>query len=152
MKKWWNQLKQRPAFVRLLNWEYWPSMAFYWPMTIAGPLMALRAKHPFFFTAANPALHAGGVGMESKFQTLKLLPEGLQPKSVIAKTGESFYQVEQRVFRAGITFPLIAKPDIGYRGLLVAKLNTPKELKSYLARYSVDFIIQEFIDYPEEIG
>lgn len=152
MKKWWNRIKQRPALVKLLNWEYWPSMAFYWPMTIAGPLMALRAKHPCFFTAANPALFAGGVGMESKFETLELIPEALQPKSVLAKPGESFVAIEQRLLRAGITFPLIAKPDIGYRGFLVRKLNSPSELEAYLGRYNIDFIIQEFLDYPEEVG
>lgn len=127
-------------------------MAFYWPMTIAGPLMAIRAKHPCFFTAANPALHAGGMGLESKFQTLQLIPEALQPKTVLAKTGASFFEIEQNIFRAGINFPLIAKPDIGYRGFLVSKLDSPQELRAYLSRYSVDFLIQEFIDYPEELG
>mgnify|MGYP006266251003 CR=1 FL=1 len=152
VKKWWKQIKQRPGWVKLLNWEYWPSVAFYWPMTIAGPLMALRAKHPCFFTAANPGLHAGGVGLESKFQTLDLLPESYQPQSILARPGESFDLIESRLLRAGITFPLIAKPDIGYRGFLVRKLDSPEELENYLQSYHIDFIIQEYLDYPEEVG
>lgn len=127
-------------------------MAFYWPMTIAGPLMALRAKHPCFFTAANPALHAGGVGMESKFETLNLLPPDYQPKSILARPNDPFEVIERRLLHAGITFPLIAKPDIGYRGFLVRKIDSATELEGYLRCYNIDFIIQEFLDYPEEVG
>ena len=90
--------------------------------------------------------------MESKFETLQLIPEALQPKSVLAKPSESYVSIEHKLLRAGITFPLIAKPDIGYRGFLVRKLNTPSELEAYLGRYNIDFIIQEFLDFPEEVG
>ena len=53
---------------------------------------------------------------------------------------------------AQIEFPLIAKPDIGFRGLLVKKVDSIEALKKYLKSYPIDIIIQEFLDYENECG
>lgn len=135
-----------------MNWEYWPTLAFYWPMFIYGPLLALRSRHACFFTAANPGIMAGGLGLESKFATLQNIPQEMCPKSVLALRGQDLALTLADIHHAGIDFPLIAKPDIGYRGLLVKKLDNPDQLRAYLSQYSIDFIIQEYLDYPEEIG
>lgn len=135
-----------------MNWEYWPTLAFYWPMFIYGPLLALRSRHACFFTAANPGIQAGGLGLESKFATLQNIPKEMCPKSVLAPRGRDLALTLADIHHAGIDFPLIAKPDIGYRGLLVKKLDNPDQLRAYLSQYSIDFIIQEYLDYPEEIG
>jgi len=47
---------------------------------------------------------------------------------------------------------LIAKPDIGFRGLLVQKITSKNELKIYLKKYKIDIILQEFINYKNECG
>jgi hypothetical protein len=52
----------------------------------------------------------------------------------------------------GLSFPLIAKPDIGQRGLQVKLVQTEEELSAYAGDSKVDFLIQEYIDYPHEIG
>ena len=51
-----------------------------------------------------------------------------------------------------MTYPLIAKPDIGERGFLVEKLTSEKDLLAYLAQTKVNFLIQEFINLPLEIS
>ncbi len=121
-------------------------------MVIAGPVMALRSRSACFFSAANPGIQYSGLGMESKFATLNLLPAHLRPKSILVPTGSSLADLTQRLDQAGISFPLIAKPDLGFRGLLVRKLNDLDSLQDYLKRYSIDFIVQEFLDHPEEVG
>jgi hypothetical protein len=54
--------------------------------------------------------------------------------------------------KANIVFPLIAKPDIGQRGMRVKLLETEKELQDYLDAARFDFLIQEFIPYKNEVG
>lgn len=150
--KWWDSLKQDPRVIKWTNWEYWPGLAFYWPMIAGYPWQALRAGHPCFFTAANPGIYTGGMGMESKYRTIQKLPEMWRPRTVFAPRTRSFPALFEELEMTGIDFPLIAKPDLGYRGLLVKKLHSQEELEVYLGRYPIDFLLQEYLEYPEEIG
>ncbi len=111
---------------------------------------AARARHLFFFSAANPAIPLGGAMGESKYDLLRRVPAEVQPKMVFAPAGISFEQLINDLHAADMTFPLIAKPDVGERGFLVKKIHTPEELHEYLARYPVDFITQTFLDLPFE--
>lgn len=147
----WN-LINNPVWIKLWNWEYWPTLAFYWPMFVYGPLLALRSRHACFFTAANPGILAGGLGLESKYATIQNLPASLCPKSILAPRGQDLALILEEIRQVGIEFPLIAKPDVGYRGFLVKKLETPDQLRAYLSQYPIDFIIQEYLNYPEELG
>ena len=150
--KWWDSIEKDPRFIKWTNWEYWPGLAFYWPMFIGYPWQALRAGHLCFFTAANPGIYTGGMGMESKYQTLQKIPEMWRPRTVFASRTRSFPAMCDELDMAGIDFPLIAKPDLGYRGLLVKKIHSREELEVYLGRYPIDFLLQEYLEYPEEVG
>lgn len=150
--RWWARAKQQPFWIRLLNWEYWPSIAFYWPMIFYAPWLMLRSRHPCFFSPANPGIYTGGFGMESKYETLHLIPEEYRPRSIFIEGGSSFEQVLPALAAAGISFPLIAKPDIGFRGFLVKRIETAEELQAYLRAYPVDFILQEFLKAEGEFG
>jgi hypothetical protein len=103
-------------------------------------------------TAANPGLFTAGTGMESKYTTIMMVPEELRPKTILSTVGEEFDAVKSRIQKEGISYPLIAKPDIGYRGLLVKKIKDEAGLKAYLDKYPLDFLVQELIDYKEEAG
>ncbi|MBV6426793.1 MAG: hypothetical protein KIPDCIKN_01306 [Haliscomenobacter sp.] len=126
-------------------------MAFYWPMFIYGPLLALRYRHLCFFSAANPGMFISGLGLESKFDTLKMIPERVRPKSILIPHGTPLSEIKERLSEAEMDFPMIAKPDLGFRGLLVTRIPSEAELEAYL-RYPIDIILQEFLDYPEEVG
>ncbi len=138
--------------IRLLEWEYWPTLAFYWPMLLIGPLLALRSRHPCFFTAANPGLFAGGLGLESKMATLRMIPSAWRPRTLLVQAGGDTKVLSERLAEAGIVYPLVAKPDLGYRGMAVKKVDTPEELLAHLREHAVPFLLQEFLDYPTEIG
>lgn len=150
--KWWDRVKNRPFFIRLLNWEYWPSKAFYYPVVPQILWQMLRSGHMCFFTAANPGIYTGGMGLESKFDTIQKIPERYRPRSVLWRAGSSPAGLPEALAAAGLQFPLIAKPDIGFRGLLVRKLDTLESLQHYLRRFPIDFILQEFIGLPLEVG
>jgi len=147
-----NSFSEQVRAIKRANWEYWPTMAFYWPMWVYGPLLALRYGHPCFFSAANPSMYISGLGLESKFQTLRLIPDTVRPKSVLLPAHAASTDILRLLQTAGLAFPMVVKPDIGFRGLLVAKVASLEALLHRIQGYSIDFIAQEWLDYPEEAG
>ena len=105
-----------------------------------------------YWSAVNPGIYTAGMGMESKFDTLQLLPEAFRPKSALLPAGISDEDIQKRIEEAGLTFPMILKPDLGFRGLLVKKVNSMTALTEGLKVHDINFIAQEYIDWPEEAG
>ena len=145
-------MKNAHKIQKLFNWEYWPSSMFYVPNLPYAFYLAARAKHSAFFSAANPCIKSSGNGTESKYKTTELIPEKFRPKTVFVNPNSNINKVFEALKESGINFPLIAKPDIGFRGLLVKKIYSSEELKLYLEKYPIDIIIQEFLDYKNECG
>uniref|UniRef100_A0AB33KY49 D-alanine--D-alanine ligase n=1 Tax=Tenacibaculum sp. Pbs-1 TaxID=3238748 RepID=A0AB33KY49_9FLAO len=137
---------------KITDWEHWPSAMFYLPNLPYAFYLAFKAKHLAFFSAANPCIKSSGNGTESKYETILLVPEQHRPKTVLIKPKTDFKTVCKNIKEQKINFPLIAKPDVGFRGLLVEKITTKETLKNYLEKYSIDIIIQEFLDYKNECG
>jgi len=113
---------------------------------------AIRSGHLVFYLAVNPTLKYSGNGTESKHQTLDLIPKEFKPKSILLCTPQPIHEVEASLKEHKINFPLIAKPDVGFRGFLVKKIDTLEALASYLKQNNIPTILQEYIDYPQECG
>lgn len=114
---------------------------------------ALRARQPFFFSAVNPAIETGGLWGESKFKILRRMPDTHVPPTILVKKGTDFQTVVLRMQEVGLdSFPVIAKPDVGERGLLVTKIRSETELQDFMARYPIDFLIQGFVALPLELA
>jgi len=145
-------LKNNVTLEKITNWEYWPSFMFYIPNLPYACYLALRARSCVFFCTVNPAIKNSGDGTESKYKTIQLVPEKHRPKSVLATPELEFQNIVDALKKQNINYPLIAKPDLGFRGLLVKKIKTQEELKTYLNKYKINIIIQEFIDYSNECG
>lgn len=94
----------------------------------------------------------GGLYGESKSSILKILPQDLIPKTIFVNPSHSDEEVISMAQDQGIHFPLIAKPDKGERGFKVEKIRDPEELRQYRQEVRTLLIIQEFIDYPEEVA
>lgn len=105
-----------------------------------------------YFTASNPGILTGGMMGESKYEVLQLIPDRLKPKSVLIKLPASVTSVTKAMAEAGLTLPLIFKPDLGERGWMVRKIKTEEDIENYLKEIKIDFIMQELIDYPLEFG
>lgn len=126
---------------------------FYIPNLPYAFYLAFKARNIVFFSAANPGIKHSGNGTESKFKTLQLIPQKHIPNSIFIQRNSSLNSIQKKLKKAQLEFPIIAKPDVGYRGLLVEKINSSIELQSYLQKYkSIDLILQEFIDLPQECG
>jgi hypothetical protein len=137
---------------KALHWEYWPAAFFYIPNLPFAFYLAAKAKHTAFFSAANPSIKSSGNGTESKSKTMQLVPMKYRPISVLHKAKCAISITLNALKKEKIQFPLIVKPDIGCRGLLVQKIHTEIELKNYLKKYPLDIIIEEFLEYENECG
>ena len=142
----------RPFFIRLMHWEYWSSKVVYAPLYPYWLWLSLRSGSLFFLTAANPRIRNGGFIMESKNDIYIQLPAELYPKTLYFESGVSTSDILKAINEYGITFPMIAKPDMGERGLAVKKIFNKNELLQYTERMPIPFLLQEFIPYENEVG
>lgn len=137
---------------KLSNWEYWPTFMFYLPNIPYVIYLAIKAKSPVFYTATNPRIKNSGDGTESKFKTTQLIPKKYRPKTILVTPKQRFSAILKNIDQEKLKFPLIAKPDIGFRGMLVKKIKSKNELKEYLKKYPIDILVQEFISLKNECG
>lgn len=142
--------------MKLLNfkaWEYWPAYMFYLPIIPYAAYLALRAKNLVFFSATNPCIKHSGNGCESKFATTQLIPTAYKPISIFIKAHNNIQNTLAHLNENKIQFPIIIKPDIGFRGLLVKRIKTENNLIAYLKIHKdLNLIIQEFVAYKNECG
>jgi hypothetical protein len=125
---------------------------FYIPNIPYAFVHGLAARNLVFYTAANPGIKNSGIGSESKYKTLQLLPKEYIPKSVLHTENADIHNTLKTLKNLGISYPMIVKPDIGFRGLLVKKIEHEEALISYLEKYPVNIIIQEFLTHENECG
>ena len=154
MKKsgFWQRVKNSPFLIKLKSWEYWPMHLIYAPIYAYWIFLSIRARAFFFFSGANPGIFLGGLFMESKMDIYARIPDKWIPKTAYLPVGGNLDVALQRIQEHHISFPLIAKPDKGERGFWVEVIENEDELGNYLRRIKSDCILQEYIDYPVEIG
>jgi hypothetical protein len=144
--------KARRAFIRLGHWEYWPMECVYLPLLPLWLWLSLRARSLLFFSAANPGIQYSGFIHERKSDIYPLLPPGLYPKTVLCPAGSTASAVASMLAEHCLAFPLIAKPDIGERGVQVKLLKSAQDLEAYRLASRVDFLLQHYVDYENEAG
>ncbi|SKB50441.1 NRDE family protein [Dyadobacter psychrophilus] len=144
--------KARRFLIRLRHWEYWPFECVYLPLVPLWLWLSIRARSFLFFSAANPGIENSGFIHERKSDIYPLLPVGFYPKTVLCHAGMRADAIKSLLCESALTFPLIAKPDIGERGLQVKLLRTSDDLEDYRLASKFNFLVQEYIDYPHEIG
>lgn len=145
-------LRTHPFFIKLLNREYWPMWATYFPVFFYYLYLSLRARSFFWFSATNPSIETGGMLGESKINILNRIPKEYKPVSLFIPKQMPFEKVQKLMEAERIDFPMVMKPDIGERGLLVEKIGTKEALKHYFNKNDIDFIIQPFVEYKVELA
>ncbi|RYU91835.1 hypothetical protein [Emticicia agri] len=142
-----------PLFlVKIFNYEYWSWWVFYLPMAPYWLFQAIRAKSLTYFTAVNPSIEAGGFYGEHKSEILKYIPAEYLPTTLYISPDTAFSEISHTVAAHQLKYPVIAKPNVGERGTSVVKIMSEAHLKAYHASINADYLIQEFIEYPIELG
>ncbi len=137
---------------RLTHWEYWPFELIYYPLFPVWLFFSIKARSFFFFNAANPSMTNGGMTMESKMEIYKKIPGEFIPKTILISEDLRGPELLAKMTTAAIRFPCIVKPDIGMKSLGVEKIHSEEELIAYREKNRQDFLIQEMITFPKEIG
>jgi hypothetical protein len=106
----------------------------------------------FFFSAANPSIANGGFLGESKKDIHAITPADLYPRTIHFLQGTEPQLVLAGLKENGFNFPLIGKPDMGGRGRGVKVLKDEQDVLSYASAALLDFHVQEFIEFPNEVG
>lgn len=145
-----NALKR--FLYRLGHWEFWPFWAIYYPLFPIWAYFSMRARSFFFFNAVNPTITNGGMAMESKKAIYDLVPEKYLPKTLLIEGTIPNDELVQKVEKAGFHTPFIVKPDVGLKGLGVEIIYSPDELMVYHQKFPDDFLVQELVRYPLELG
>lgn len=147
-----QRILHRPFFIRLFNWEYWsftPVYIWIYPFWF---FLCLRARSFFFFAASNPRIRNGGFLNESKQDLVALIPEQYHPKTAFFSIPANGDIVVSELARKGLSFPLIGKPNVGGRGRGVKVLKEEADVKEYVTKAYLDFHIQEYVSWKNEVG
>lgn len=164
--QWVLARRKRPPSPKSGNYtsffEFWPPYLFYIPVVFYYLSLVVRYRSLTLPTAANPSVFAGGLIGESKAQILDLIPpeqaHWLAPFLHFGANGAAWAQraseIEEEMSRAGLDFPVVAKPDQGQRGAGVQPITSSRELLDYLRHFpdQADLLIQELVDAPREAG
>lgn len=142
-----GHLEQLPKWLNLL------------PMILQWLWLSARYGSPALPSAANPAITTGGLVGERKTEYFHIMGRHARAAtadySVIENRGPStLSHAEAAMNAAGLSYPLILKPDIGWCGFGVRLVRNRAELEGYLSRYprGEHIVLQRFISDEGEAG
>ena len=139
-----------------------PPKLFYVPLVAQWAWLSLRHGSLSLPTIANPRIEVGGLWGESKRACLDMVAgqerRWLARYVTLTREGDDTAGDGARavtlVREAGLTFPLVAKPDIGWQGYGVRRIASEQELHAYVAAFpqGATLMLQEAIDWEGEAG
>lgn len=127
------------------------------PMILQWLYLSLRYRSLTLPSVANPQLTAGGMVGEGKLEYITSLgSKGLRTFAgtcaLLRDENFSITQALDTIRRAGISFPFIVKPNIGWCGYGVRLVRNENDLKAYVEAFPLAevFLAQQFVDWQGE--
>src|SRR5271165_2557474 len=154
LRRWRRNLVGRVR--RWTHWEFWPPYLFYPPVVAYIAYLGIKFRSWTLFTAANPAIPAGGFVGESKHQILDNLKGAAawlpcSTRLACEDPSQRIAEAEEFMRQHGLQFPVVLKPDAGQRGSGVSIVRSPGKLREYLTLAAYPVILQEYVP-GEEYG
>lgn len=140
------------ALYTITHWEAWDWRLKYVPLIPSWVSYCIKSGSFWFFTPSNPSLVFGGFDGVSKREMYNQLPSSLYPKSIFISPELSFEEVENLCALNSLNYPIAVKPEIGRMGFMFRKIKTIDNLKLYHEKMPVNYIIQDFVNYPIEVS
>ncbi|UTW00776.1 D-alanine--D-alanine ligase [Marinomonas rhizomae] len=143
-------------------YEFMPSWFFYAPVVVQSLLLGVRHGDVCLPLIANPSIKLSGMVGESKTDILNLAgpvaKQWIEPFITLTKNQESvavqLEDAQQAMDVAQLSFPIVAKPDLGCRGVGVKLLKSTAQLHDYIQTFpiSAQFLLQRKAPYQAEAG
>jgi membrane protein DedA with SNARE-associated domain len=139
-----------------------PPLLFYLPIGLQWIYLSIRYRSITLPTAANPNIEAGGLWGESKSGLMKQVSDE-QSRHIADFTSftltdkgtqENLTLAFEMAAKAGLAFPFVVKPDIGWQGYGVRLIEHSEDLFEYLQEYPIGckLIIQQPVLFEGEAG
>lgn len=93
-----------------------------------------------------------GFAWYGKYDWLKKFDINIVPKTILFSPWVKLEMVVEKLKEHNITYPFIAKPDLGRTWRDVKKIKNTNDMMGYLRNIKETFLAQEYIDYPLEFG
>lgn len=147
--------------------EFWPMWAFYPPILLYALWLMVRYRGILLPTVANPSFPGSGFVGESKAEILSLAvahtPEWIAPfvtvdRPALADDGAALDVLTDaaltQLTAAGLALPVVAKPDLGCRGVGVKLVRTVDALRHYLQTFPAGarLLLQHYVPFEGEAG
>lgn len=137
---------------RLTHWEAWPFGILYAPLAPFWLWYILRSRSVWFFTPSNPKITFGGLEGEPKKEMYDLLPDDLYPNTFYVEPSISFDDLLNALKASGISYPFIVKPEVGWQGMLLRKIDDEGAFLQYHQNMPAQYIVQELVTFPMEVS
>ncbi len=127
-------------------------------MVVQWLFLALRYGSFSLPSATNPSIEFGGLVGESKSQYFNQVDPSLNRwlarTAAIVAGAAAPREAHAALKRLRLNFPVIAKPDIGWCGFGVRRINDVAALEAFIAAYPAGetLLLQEYLDGPGEAG
>ncbi len=142
--------------------EFWPMWVMYFPVVILWLLLAVRYRSLTLPLIANPALALSGMVGAQKSALFRqagdyarqwILPWTLYTKDERAIV-EQVVSAQTQLSDAGLTYPVVGKPDVGCRGSGVKLLSDSDAVRDYLRAFPTGGTIQfqQLAEWEAEAG
>ncbi len=127
---------------------YWVSTLYKYQSLIYWIGYSAYFRSLTFFSAANPALHLGGMLDDTKTAIYDLTQEKYLPKTIVVTQQDD---LEQELAKAQISLPFIVKPNVGFKGFMVRRIDYIEELLEIQSQFgNREMLIQEFLAHNSE--
>jgi len=147
------------ATARVGRFERLPKWLNLVPMIAQWVWLGIRYRSISLPSSANPGITSGGMVGDGKLEYFASM--GPLARAMTADTigvGNAAHvtaqRVHQRMIAAGLEFPIVAKPDIGWCGYGVRLLSGVEDLSDYMRRFprNETFVLQRYLADPGEAG
>lgn len=141
-----------------------PPILYYIPLGLRWIWLGIKHGSLTLPALADPCIEAGGLWGESKAKCLGQIGRAFAsnvaafvavPRGVTDVPSEAEVASAVAAARAaGVDFPLIAKPDVGWQGFGVQVMRGPDDLRRYMSSYpkAATLILQRIVPYDGEAG
>lgn len=147
------------AYHRRSAMERLPTWVICIPLTIQWLWLALRYRSATLPSVANPTITAGGLVGEGKLEYFHNMGAIARAATAIhcgISTSIRYTRTDLRLLmsESNLTFPVIAKPDLGLCGYGVRLIANEVELHDYLLAFPKDevIVLQEYLSDDGEAG
>ena len=150
---------QNPACGHIGTLERLPKWLKLVPIVAQWIWLSLRYRSITLPSTTNPFITTGGLVGEGKMEYLEIMgPCALgataRTTSILAHRPTLTKDAANAMAQHGLSYPVVVKPDLGWCGFGVRKIDRACDLHAYLAAFPAGerVVIQEWIDQPGEAG